>query len=1275
MQFQICLDLESERVQAHLLAGLEQWVQLGLLSDGEMRELAATLSQPLPVPYRLPEGISGVSAVAQMPDERSVDTLADLEAEPLATGAPTVTDSPVASPGEVHFVGRLVQSLVAEISVVWLLFLGVFLVVVSSGVLAASQWQSFSPVGQYAILLTYTLCFWGGSGWANRQPHLQTTARMLRLTTLLIIPVNFWMMDALGVMGSALGLGLAGLATLILTVLPFQLLDNRLTAWNALGLSWLHWGWGWVPWPLLATYAGIVGTTAHLTYQEQQTARRDPPPLLSFETLAITLSLLVVLARSLWIAQVPLDQLGLALGICGWLLVRLTHQKASQVVWARTGWGLLLWGWAVSVGHEPPWQAIGVSGLGLWLLGARLKSQPTRWGLLQLIGVSFQAYWLLWFTLPATVRGGFLTTLSNQFSQSPIQGETWASLGLFPYVLGLLWLAGQFRRRQMTDLARQSELVSLLLGVFLAGLSLSNSFCAVVNLSLSTLTLGLRSRVRTAAALIELTHVTGILALLAWINYLAPDLSGDTWAAVGLGIAIAEWLMSVWLRHAYWRQSTWRMGWLAAGVAYLLLLVSSLGQWPLVQPWRWLTMPVMLTLVANHQRALRPQAAVGFSLVAFLLQTVWLTDWPIAIVSFALGTLCTLLNSRIWRTDLVGLFAVGSGVAWVNSMLWHWGMDTPSDGQWLVYGALQIWTLWLLQRFCQRRPGQMAQLYGRATRSWGGLLLLGLLLGLTLLTTLTYTFPSTPTLLLRYSLLATGIALLALLETARAAPRNWQFWSLAWLVALGLALGLALRGLGVREVAIATLALGLATHLLADGWVLKQRQPYRSSWHGIPLMYGVLGWGLGHFQFDAETGYYTLVASLIAIGVGRRQASLHPLSYIGLVGVSWGAYELLVYHLLQAEGGRPGDGLTLMAGLALGIALVERWLGHWLRPYLQIQPQGLRSVAHLHWGVGSFLTLLAALTGVSHPQGILLWAVIALLLAGYALIMGNRYCTHEHVAFNAATWTWLGLIEATLGIAYARFELFPDLTVLLTWGGLFASMLGLGLYGAPWDTWGWPVRPWRQVGLWLPLLTLSITINQLKTQNLLIVGAFYAWMGKQMGQVRLSYWSVVLFDWAAFRALDQQGWLTPLWFNTMVGLSVLYVAEVEPYFRAASAREKRHWLRSLATGLIGLTALYQVEISEARLAFAGFTLLLSIGFILAGLVLKVRAFLYGGTVVFVLQVIRILWLFVSTNALLLWAIGIVLGLMFIWIAATFESRRSQVTSLLESWAVALESWD
>jgi hypothetical protein len=40
-----------------------------------------------------------------------------------------------------------------------------------------------------------------------------------------------------------------------------------------------------------------------------------------------------------------------------------------------------------------------------------------------------------------------------------------------------------------------------------------------------------------------------------------------------------------------------------------------------------------------------------------------------------------------------------------------------------------------------------------------------------------------------------------------------------------------------------------------------------------------------------------------------------------------------------------------------------------------------------------------------------------------------------------------------------------------------------------------------------------------------------------------------------------------------------------------------------------------------------------------------------------------------------WVIGLLVGIAFIWIAATFETRREQITALLRHWMSELQTWD
>ncbi|QUY44804.1 hypothetical protein [Acaryochloris marina] len=183
------LSLKIQLNHPALLEGLDVWLQRGLISDVKVREFCQqNLTCKLLV------------------SSQSIETTVTHQVNRLEATVPSSSDSPqvpalqISSPPQqqkTDWLTQILQSLMAELSVLWLLLLGVFMVVVSSGVLAATQWQYFSSAGQYSLLLAYTLVFAAVAYGLERRLQLQLTARMLQMTTLLIIPVNFWMMDQL----------------------------------------------------------------------------------------------------------------------------------------------------------------------------------------------------------------------------------------------------------------------------------------------------------------------------------------------------------------------------------------------------------------------------------------------------------------------------------------------------------------------------------------------------------------------------------------------------------------------------------------------------------------------------------------------------------------------------------------------------------------------------------------------------------------------------------------------------------------------------------------------------------------------------------------------------------------------------------------------------------------------------------------------------------------------------------------------------------------------
>ena len=303
------LDLKIDPDNPNLLTGLENWLELGLIDDRQIRELAALfltcrlaeVAQNIPVPVLQPLAIES---------EGSLPT-------------PTKLRQP-------SLLSTMWTAFKDELSVRWLLFLGVFLVILSSGVLAATQWQRFPAWGQYGVLWAYTIAFWGVGLWARGQVGLALTANTLQIVALLLIPVNFWAIDSFQLwrnpvewLAVAIGVGSLSALAYIDARLRQQRAGLSKIAMIYLGLSYLQLGWQIPLWATLAVYVGAIGGVG--LWQRRQQIFGDS---WQWASLAIY-SLALLLLRALLIVGLPAHNFGLAIGIIGWLVAQ---------------WGLQEWG-------------------------------------------------------------------------------------------------------------------------------------------------------------------------------------------------------------------------------------------------------------------------------------------------------------------------------------------------------------------------------------------------------------------------------------------------------------------------------------------------------------------------------------------------------------------------------------------------------------------------------------------------------------------------------------------------------------------------------------------------------------------------------------------------------------------------------------------------------------------------------------------------------------------------------------------------------------------
>lgn len=1283
----IQLRLPSSHPQ--LLEGLDIWLRLGLISDAKVRQICreylvcSVILQPQS--ENLPQGVLTSRT-------KSEALIATLSPEPKAPAKPNVFTS-------------MFQSLGEELSVRWLLFLGIFLVVLSSGVLAASQWERFPAIGQYGVLLAYTLSFYGFTFWAGKQTNLKLTAQTLLIVTLLLVPVNFWAMDSFSLWNNPINWVILAFGSVLLSTITVLLSRNRtiisnfprgnLPLFNILGLSYLHWGWKISGFPLIAVYLAMVGTTVITVYQNLRQSRKNADAQndiwgIGIYFAVIVYELLGILSRAIFVAGVNVTQLGLAIGICGCLTVWLAERNLNShsslqaergvstsinapslaSIWEKLGGILLFLGWLVSVFNEP-WQAITVSGLSLWVFSQRLGKYSFQIDLLAFFVIGLQTIWLGWRLVPGEFQKLIINIAAN-LTNAQNQHFVLLSLALFPYLVLMVALTHSFHRANKPNLVMFGDHLSVLFGASLTMLGIINPTVRSLNLLFSTITLATVTKQRSSISLIYLTHVTGVLTLCSSINWWFPNLSYEIWATFLLALMVGEWIFS-W-RETVWKNSAWYIGLALATVSFFLLWIKAQAFWygnlANADYWRtvWLITPLTLTALGSRSSEASRNTRIFISVIAVL--SAQLLTFPLPgtrLIGLGVGTAVMFVNTRYLRNQTTAGTTIGLGLSAIVATLWQ---VFPNLGlsAWLMVNALAVLGLWTARKLLFNRT----RIYALAADKWAIALCILELFTITIHSFLIYASYANPSI---FYLTATLITLAAIIYRSWQQPTNWAFYSIGWCLELLTAEILGFGEHSIIKIGIANIVLGLTTQLFGEWWRRKyQLTNLPSSFHILPLIYGAFSVILRFNTFTDWTGLYSLGIALILIGVGRRKEEFKPLVYFGIIGLSISAYELLFYQMSQATGGALGDGLIAMSALGATIMYAYRILSPWLISYLCLTPGELKNIAHLHW-VWSSCLFLAAIT-VPIQINLSVGIGTGLFLMRYAIWQGRKNTLNIPVQRYWGIeideiWVYLGLIEA--GIVNIYLQHLPALSfigkLLLPWRGALACIVAYFLYIIPWENWGWSKTPWQRAAYILPLFIIWQTQQQIYPITLVLCAGFYIFLAIVTSQLRFTYLSVALIDWALFREFNHLGLTDSLWYVTPIGLSFLYIAQIDQQLRLPESKSIRHSLRILSSSLIcGWPVLFHQNLPFIPGIF-------SLIAIFAGLALRVRAFLYVGTAAFLITSIYQLVIFSFSYSFLKWIIGLLVGILLIYIAANFETRRTQINILIRNTINEFENWE
>ncbi|MBF2034249.1 MAG: hypothetical protein IGR92_01935 [Leptolyngbyaceae cyanobacterium T60_A2020_046] len=421
--------------------------------------------------------------------------------------------------------------------------------VLSSSVLAATQWTRINSVGQYLLLLSYTTLFWLGGRWAAGQPRLQVTAKTLGVVALLLVPIHGWALHGLQVWRGAAGVvvmvvALVGLTAAAISGYPQGQARSRPMVSLALfvGLLYLHFGWGA---PLMVVYGAIVAVAIAVGWSLMDNRSPQPSDAAS-QWLLVFYSLGIVLLRGFNTPEILPDQLGPALGVGGALLVSNARLRSPMPefseLWIWLGRGLLFIGWCLTV-VTIPGQALVITllGLGLRVVEVTKAWRSLDWAACLLMGV--QAVWLTWRSLPKLQQRALLD-LALQITGPDTPPLSLLGVAYAPCVVVMVALADRLRRRwSKPQLAILTESMAVVLSLLLLVFALQDLTVLSVYLVIATIVLAVVTVRRSPSPepLIHITHRVAYLALLTSIADRWPNLSSQQGLILGSSLAVLEW--------------------------------------------------------------------------------------------------------------------------------------------------------------------------------------------------------------------------------------------------------------------------------------------------------------------------------------------------------------------------------------------------------------------------------------------------------------------------------------------------------------------------------------------------------------------------------------------------------------------------------------------------------------------------------------------------------------------------------------------------------------
>ena len=1281
------LNITIDGTDPNCLQGLDQLLQLGLISDQQVREICETH-----LCCFLPE-----TAITLPREEKELVEITSLSLFNIQT---IFTQAITPFRKVTGFVSEVGQGLKTELSIRWLLFLGVFLVVTSSGLLVATQWKNLSDLVQYTVLWLYTLSFWGLGIWTKQQQHLSLTSKSLRVIAWLLVPINFWGMDSLQLAYSWQGL-LLNIVAFSSLIYLYYYYSKQSGQWlffiNILLINFLHWGWQFAQIPLLTVYGGTLISVIILRgLRIPKTATRYT---LDLEKGFIIYGLFILLLRGIFVQSIPVANVSLVIGILGWLLQSKQPASVNIMTPILEGIGIILlfFGWLAGIQLNYPWQASIVSLLAIHFFTQKLRRDWQRRHLFAIFIIGLQTLFLWEELLPILTRQDILRWGAD-ISNTVNFAFAFYSIILFPYVVFFVIFTRWIYRKNQIKVGQFGDYLIFFMTIVLSLIAVVNPLWRSLDLLLSTVTFIYLSHRPTPLKnlLVHLTSITGVLGIIALIYWLFPNLTLLQWSQILLVLMCLLWILANFsLRFLdLYRQSCRYLGFILAGCSYIFL-------WPtleiylntrILQPtvlW-WLIVPFALTGVAvvNYKQLKKRRRAAFISTYCLILaQPLTLGQPQIGLIGLGVSSALMLLNSYFFRHPFAARIQVGFTVFLSIILFWenfdgNW-IDFLDSSDTLLDNRFLLIFFCILSLYLQRFHHPLAIIYRKATSGWGIFIGLILLLRSSIVSFLILfdnqkEIPGT-----WKHLIVPFIIIAMILLRYRRNLNQWAIYGITW--ALEISIIHCILPFTESTLVIAIANLVFAVFLFFSIRLLNSKYPHLSqiiSFQLLPVYFAFFAILWRFNSFNSYTGLITIVAALIGISVSYCLFIRKIYTYIFLGLITVGIDEFFIYRMTEGMGTNLPNRLLLMALVTAMIAVIYLFLEFFLigkqqRYLVNLSVIEFSKIAHTHWAIASIFktlgvasaALIFRMNNVS-PYLNPITVSVSLLLSFYAFLQGRLPLSttknnQENTFKNL--WIYVGFIDIGSTLIFYRL-IWEKLRFLDSYyAGIFV-IIALIIYNIPWVNLGWNAKPWQEMSLLLPSVLALVTTKTISYESLLLVALFYGQVAINQKNLRWTYLSLVFINWAIINFLSDIQLLNQLSISLIIGLFILHIAQFDRFFKKGLHPDIRHYLRLLGTGLINITALIYYQI------IGFFPILISLITITIGLGLKIKAFLYIGTSTFIISVLYQLIVLSFEYAPLKWILGLTLGIILIVIAAIVEKRRKKIPSILQNWIEVFRQW-